>query len=263
MPRQFREFTDGAKAIQHWNGRQLGGRPVEVLVAPPSSSSAPGLTSGTLLSGLHSAGPPSSSIQATESYAAAFLAQQGILGVINELDEADDEGKGGVKLDAQKRMALMQRLAATAGISGPAPSQVLQPTLAAAPAAAAAAATGTGSWDQGFLGPASPIPTPCLLLKNMFDAAEEEVRARDDGAVDPANAWVKEVEGDVSDECSRFGEVKHIFLDRDGGHVYVKFADQHGASAAHKALNGRFYSGKQIIVEFQFAQPYDSRFTLQ
>lgn len=214
------------------------------------------------MSGLHNAGLPPGSIQATESYAAAFLAQQGILGGINELDEADDEGKGGVKLDAQKRMALMQRLAATAGISGPAPSQVLQPAPAPAPAPAAPS---SAAWDQGFLGPASPIPTPCLLLKNMFDAADEEARAREDGASDPSNDWVKEVEGDVREECSRFGEVKHIFLDREsnGGHVYVKFADQHGASAAHKALNGRFYSGKQILVDYQFAQPYNNRFSLQ
>lgn len=250
---QFREYTDGAKAIQHWHGRPLGGRPLEVHLAP-SPSSAPGLTSGSsLMAGSFNGGlPPNDS-------ALAFLTQQGILGGINELDEADDEGKGGVKLDAQKRMALMQRLAATAGISGPAPSQVLQPTAApkADPAISAV------SWDQGFLGPASPIPTPCLLLKNMFDPAQEETRAREEGAADPANDWVKEVEGDVSDECSRFGEVKHIFLDRTSkGFVYVKFADQHGASAAHKALNGRFYSGKQILVDYQFLGPYNSHFAL-
>jgi RNA-binding protein 39 len=153
----------------------------------------------------------------------------------------------------------MQRLAATAGISGPAPSQVLQP----APAAKVEAAVSAVSWDQGFLGPASPIPTPCLLLKNMFDPAQEEIRARDEGAEDPANDWVKEVEVDVQEECSRFGEVKHIFLDRiSKGFVYVKFADQHGASAAHRALNGRFYSGKQILVDFQFEKPYGTHFAV-
>jgi linker between RRM2 and RRM3 domains in RBM39 protein len=26
--------------------------------------------------------------------------------------------------------------------------------------------------EQGVLGPSSPIPTPCLLIKNMFDPAE-------------------------------------------------------------------------------------------
>lgn len=26
--------------------------------------------------------------------------------------------------------------------------------------------------EQGVLGPASPIPTPCVLLKNMFDPAQ-------------------------------------------------------------------------------------------
>lgn len=28
------------------------------------------------------------------------------------------------------------------------------------------------SMEQGILGPASPIPTQCLLLKNMFDPKE-------------------------------------------------------------------------------------------
>jgi RNA-binding protein 39 len=32
---QFREFTDGAKAIQHWHGRSLGGRSLEVHLHPP------------------------------------------------------------------------------------------------------------------------------------------------------------------------------------------------------------------------------------
>ena len=26
--------------------------------------------------------------------------------------------------------------------------------------------------EQGILGPASPIPSPCLLLKNMFNPSE-------------------------------------------------------------------------------------------
>lgn len=268
---QFREFTDGAKAIQHWNGRQLGGRALEVQVAPLNLQ-PPMLTSGSsLLSGFQSGLPPGAAAsfgaavgtgQVTEtSFAAAFLAQQGLAG-INELDEADEEGKGGLRLDAQKRMALMQRLAATAGISGPAPSQVLQPSAVVAPVAPQAPAS--VSWDQGFLGPASPIPTPCILLKNMFDASQEEARAREEGAPDPANHWVREVEDDVREECSRFGEVKHIFLDRNSsGFVYVKFADQHGASAAHRALNGRFYSGKQLVVEYQFLHTYNAYFKIQ
>lgn len=49
----------------------------------------------------------------------------------------------------------------------PAP-EALTCCLQAAPAVAA----NPLSFIQGLLGPASPIPTPCLVLKGMFDPAE-------------------------------------------------------------------------------------------
>ncbi len=42
--------------------------------------------------------------------------------------------------------------------------------------------------------------------------------------------------------------------------VYLKFGTVEAAQAAHKALNGRFYSGKQIMVEYQFVQVYNAHF---
>ncbi len=36
--------------------------------------------------------------------------------------------------------------------------------------------------EQGILGPASPIPSPCLLLKNMFNPSE--------CAAPPPSAWL-------------------------------------------------------------------------
>ena len=36
--------------------------------------------------------------------------------------------------------------------------------------------------EQGILGPASPIPSPCLLLKNMFNPSE--------CAAAPPSAWL-------------------------------------------------------------------------
>lgn len=53
-----------------------------------------------------------------------------------------------------------------------------------------------------MLGPASPIPTQCILLKNMFDPAEEEARGEPN--------WPAEVENDVRDECARFGQVREV-----------------------------------------------------
>jgi RNA-binding protein 39 len=59
------------------------------------------------------------------------------------------------------------------------------------------------SLDQGLLGPPSPIPTNCLLLKNMFDAAQQ---------AEPG--WAEEVEDDVREECGKLGQVLHVFVDR-------------------------------------------------
>lgn len=46
------------------------------------------------------------------------------------------------------------------------------------------------------------IPTPCLLLSNMFDPAEE---------TNPN--FHLEIQDDVASECARFGQLLHIFVD--------------------------------------------------
>lgn len=256
---QYREFSDGVKAMQHWNGKQLGGMQLDVQMAAmptaiPSLMPTMSIPGGMLgIPGLPLAGgalgmglPPAPgtdgynafitqqmAAQQQQSFATQQASAQQQLVQINELDEADEgEGKGGLRLDAQKRMALMQRLAATAGIDGP------KPLVAPAPAPQPQVSQ-TVMLDQGLLGPASPIPTPCILLKNMFDPAEEEARGEPN--------WPQEVEADVKEECTRFGEVLHVHVDRNSkGFVYVRFAQQQGAEAAHRALNLRWYSGKQV-----------------
>ena len=42
--------------------------------------------------------------------------------------------------------------------------------------------------------------------------------------------------------------------------MYVKFATQEGATAAQKALNGRWFAGNQICAEYQFSAVYASHF---
>lgn len=44
------------------------------------------------------------------------------------------------------------------------------------------------------------------------------------------------------------------------GFVYVKFATQEAASAAQRALDGRWFAGRQICAEYQFAQLYAQHF---
>eukprot|EP00198_Chlamydomonas_reinhardtii_P010226 XP_001699563.1 predicted protein [Chlamydomonas reinhardtii] len=60
---------------------------------------------------------------------------------------------------------------------------------------------------QGILGPSSPIATPCLLLKNMFEPAGQGAGPGELAAL------AAEVVADVRDEGSRFGELVHVWAD--------------------------------------------------
>ena len=127
--------------------------------------------------------------------------------MVEERIDVDADDGGGMKLTAQHRMALMTRLAANAGIEVP------QAPTFGGPAFGGGAPGGGGlngtqqvaaelAMEQGVLGPASPIPTQCLLLKNMFDPAEES------GA-----GWDEEIAQDVREECSKFGNVEFVHVD--------------------------------------------------
>jgi RNA-binding protein 39 len=47
-------------------------------------------------------------------------------------------------------------------------------------------------------------PTPCILIKNAFDPAEET-----------GDHWDKEIQEDVRDECNKYGQVVHIYVDKE------------------------------------------------
>ena len=100
------------------------------------------------------------------------------------------------------------------------------------------------------------LVTRNCLLTNMFDPATETTVG-----------WAKEIRQDVQEECSQFGRVLEVRVDRQhaDGHVYVRFADggddtdtgdetaaaQQPAAAsacqrAVQALNGRWFAKKQI-----------------
>jgi len=96
----------------------------------------------------------------------------------------------------------------------------------------------------------SGVPTRCVLLKNMFDPANET-----------GENWDQEIAADVSEECSKYGKVVHCFVDKySEGHVYLKFDSIVSSSAAGKAINGRFFAGKQIAAEYITVDAYNVKF---
>ncbi|KAJ3260220.1 hypothetical protein HDU77_001453 [Chytriomyces hyalinus] len=135
----------------------------------------------------------------------------------------DDDEKAGVALSSAARAALMAKLARRDD-----------------PAAAAAAA------------PVKPEvqATRCVLLKNMFDPAEET-----------EENWDNEIRDDVKGECSKYGKIVHIAVDKNSqGFIYIKFDAIPFAQQAINALNGRFFSGKQISATFMMDVIYHAKY---
>ncbi|KXS11947.1 splicing factor, CC1-like protein [Gonapodya prolifera JEL478] len=136
----------------------------------------------------------------------------------------DDGETLGFNLNSQTRVALMAKLAREA--------LPLPPPPVAAP----------------------PLiePSSCILLTNMFNPEEET-----------GETWEKEIEEDVRDECSKFGSIVHISVDKNSmGHVYLKFQSVVNAQAAIASLNGRWFSSKQISATFINPAVYNQKFGL-
>ncbi|KAE8669940.1 RNA-binding protein 39-like isoform X4 [Hibiscus syriacus] len=94
------------------------------------------------------------------------------------------------------------------------------------------------------------VPSECLLLKNMFDPSLETEPDFD-----------LDIKEDVKEECSKFGKLKHIHVDRDSaGFVYLQFEDMQGAINAQRNLHGRWFAGKMITATYMVPQTYEAKF---
>lgn len=94
------------------------------------------------------------------------------------------------------------------------------------------------------------VPSECLLLKNMLDP---KIETEPDFELD-----IKE---DVKEECSRFGALRHIHVDKvSAGFVYLRFEITEAAMSAQRALHGRWFAGKMITATFMVLQNYEAKF---
>ena len=168
----------------------------------------------------------------------------------------------GVKMDSRSRAALMAKLAGmevpqiqepigidpTTGL--PASAEQMAVARLAAQEQAVELAKQAAEQMQGVLGPASPIPSESVLLKNMFRVEEET-----------EDEWWVDIAEDVSEECAQFGKVQHVFVDRESqGFVYLKFGNVKAAEGAKNALHGRWFAGRTVSAEYQFTAVYDRHF---
>ncbi|KAG8373268.1 hypothetical protein BUALT_Bualt11G0006200 [Buddleja alternifolia] len=162
----------------------------------------------------------------------------------------DDDDGGGLALNAQSRAMLMAKLDRS-GIASSVTGTLGVPAL-----------NGAASSQQAITMPINPttvLPTPvlpgqvvpmvpepigvpseCLLLKNMFDPATEE---------DPE--FDLDIRDDVQEECSKYGRVKHIYVDKNtAGYVYLRFESVEAASRAQQAMHHRWFARKLISAIF-------------
>lgn len=180
--------------------------------------------------------------------------------VANAADFDDDDG-GGLSLNARSRAMLMQKLDRTgiatsiAGslgvpvINGPPPNQQAvglpvngQGALAAS-ALPAPVATSSGSEPVGD-------PSECLLLKNMFDPNTESEPDFD-----------LDIKEEVQEECSNFGHVKHIHVDKNSsGYVYLRFDSVAASVGAQRAMHMRWFARRLISAIFMRPHEYEAKF---
>ncbi|KAI8476998.1 MAG: splicing factor, CC1-like protein [Monoraphidium minutum] len=223
----FASAAEGQVAAAHWSTNQILGCQMSVLQVPVPM--------------------PAEAVPGAAADAAAAVGGGG--GGAYDVGELDDE-EGGLRLNSQARAALMSRLAGGGAAPAPAAGGGGAPGLVVA--AGAPSVDPSVMFAQGVLGPPSPIPTQCIILKNVW---------RGEQTAEPG--WEAEVAEDMREEAGKCGQLLHMHIDlASQGFVYAKFAGVEGAQAAHKLLNGRFYQGNQIMVEFQFAQPYNAHFGL-
>jgi len=154
---------------------------------------------------------------------------------IGSMGELDEEAGGGVAMTAQGRAELMMKLQRDGG------APMGMPTMGM-PAQAP---------QQVAIGVPRIQPTTCVVIKNMFNPAEE---------TDPE--FHLDIKEDVEEECSKFGPVKHIFVDKDDptGRVYLHMQDVPSAQKLVNAFHGRWFASRQIQAEFVIEQTYFVKF---
>ncbi|CAJ2641616.1 unnamed protein product [Trifolium pratense] len=167
-----------------------------------------------------------------------------------------DDDEGGLALNAQSRALLMQKLdrsgiAASIGlpINGSAPA----PQAFSLPISNPGLIPALGLPNQIMpTQVAEPVGTPsnCLLLKNMFDPTTETEPDFD-----------LDIKEDVEEECSKYGRVKHIYVDKNSaGFVYLMFETVEAASAAQRAMHMRWFARKMISAIYMQPQVYEAKF---
>jgi len=176
------------------------------------------------------------------------------VGIVNEgkddgegmgVGDLDDEGIG-ITLTAASRVQLMQKL--QRGNEIPTPTSVT-PVPPISSGHSAPRDSGIISVSRDVVVPVQP--STCVVVKNMFDPKEEK---------DPDFHY--DIKEDMEEECSKFGKLKHIFVDKNSqGNVYLRFTTVDAAQRCLENLHNRWFASKRISAEFVVEATYLLKFS--
>jgi len=95
----------------------------------------------------------------------------------------------------------------------------------------------------------APMPTKCLLIRNMFDPLTEKNPNFD-----------LEIKEDVGHEARKYGSLVHIGVEKDSdGQVFLMFEEKRSSMKCQKVMNGRFFGGKKLECNFVLEGSYELR----
>lgn len=73
--------------------------------------------------------------------------------------------------------------------------------------------------------------------------------------------WVKKLTDEVKGECeNKYGKILHISLDVNQGETWIKFEQISSGEKAMKGLNGRYFGGRMLSVDYVVDAVYTSLF---
>ncbi|KAK2195966.1 bifunctional RNA recognition motif domain/RNA-binding domain superfamily/Nucleotide-binding alpha-beta plait domain superfamily/Splicing factor [Babesia duncani] len=159
------------------------------------------------------------------SYASA-VAAHGNAGKPSSVDLESLDDDQGLISGACTKIALMQKLSRMSDQSNSQPSAPILPT-----------------GPSTELSVSNSSPTCQIILSNMFSPTDPGISQA---------GFFSEIRDDVASECSKYGKVERVFINERAidGKVWLKFGSSLDAAVAFKALNGRFFAGNAIQVEY-------------
>ncbi|KAF2716091.1 splicing factor, CC1-like protein [Polychaeton citri CBS 116435] len=234
---QFVDPMQAKEALEKMNGFELAGRPIRVGLG--NDKFTPESTQNLLqrFGSQHQQGLPGASFSGmggrgahaggTGNFDRAGGRDPDKTGGASALDDTD---VAGVNFSNYSRESLMKKLARTDE-----PEEKIAPKTQPKPTPVA-----------------EPQPSRCIILKNVYNEAEES---------EPN--WKSELRDDVGSECtSQYGKVVHIDIPpaSDDGEVYMKFDTMKSAQNAFRGLNGRYFGGKVLTAQYVVDAVYHMNF---